>query len=105
LDIQSDGCFDGRAAGMTLSGDERFRATDGVEFTQVPDGAVIYDEAGKQVHYLNPTATIIYLVCDGSRTVNDIQELVREAYEFEDAPDLDEFFASLEQARLVCRAG
>jgi hypothetical protein len=86
-----------------LSGDERFRAVEGVEYMPVPDGAIIYDEDGKLVHHLNPTAAVIYLVCDGTRTVRDIHELIRDAYGMEDTPNLDEFFASLEQARLVCR--
>jgi hypothetical protein len=88
---------------MALSGNERFRAVEGVEYMPVPDGAVIYDEDGKFVHHLNPTAAVIYLVCDGARTVKDIHDLIRDAYEMEDVPNLDEFFANLEQVRLVCR--
>lgn len=86
-----------------LQGDWRYKATDDLEVTQVPDGYVIYDEAKEKVHYLNPTAAVIYSVCDGQRTVDDIRVFIQDAYDIAEAPDLGEFFASLEGAGLVCR--
>jgi hypothetical protein len=86
-----------------LSGEERFRTTGDLEVTEVPDGYVIYDEQHELVHYLNPTAAVIYTVCDGTRTVADIQALLRDAYDLDAPVELDEVFTSLEEAGLVCR--
>lgn len=87
-----------------LTGTEVFQVTGDLEVTQVPDGFVIYDEAGEKVHYLNPTAAVIYTVCDGKMPVSDVRAFVREAYGLEEDAELDGFFADLEKAGLVCRA-
>ena len=86
-----------------LSGNERFEAVGALEVTHVPDGFVIYDEAHEKVHHLNPTAAVIFTVCDGKRTVDDIRSVLRDAYAIETVPDLTPFFDDLEQAGLVCR--
>jgi hypothetical protein len=86
-----------------LSGNECFRAVDGMEVTEVPDGFVIYDEPGEKVHYLNPTAAVIYAICDGNKSVSQVSELLRELYEIDEAPDLQELFTTLETSGLVCR--
>jgi hypothetical protein len=88
----------------SLSGNERFKAIDKLEVTEVPDGYVIYDEPNSKVHYLNPTAAVIFTVCDGSKTVSDIEALLRDAYDVEHVPDLAPFFDDLEKAGLVCRS-
>ncbi len=87
-----------------LTGTEVFEVTGKLEVTEVPDGFVIYDETGEQVHYLNPTAAVIYTICDGKMPVRDIQAFVREAYDLEEDVELDGFFADLEKAGLVCQA-
>lgn len=81
----------------------KFATTGDLETTEVPDGFVIYDEPNEKVHYLNPTAAVIYSLCDGKRSVSDMQALVREAYDLSDDVALDEFFTDLEKAGLVCR--
>lgn len=86
-----------------LSGSEKFRTTSDLEPTQVPDGFVIYDEANEKVHYLNPVASVIYLLCDGKRSVSNIQLVLRDAYDLEEDVALDAFFAELVQAGLVCQ--
>jgi hypothetical protein len=47
--------------------DDVFVACEGLEVTPTPDGCVIYDAARERVHYLNPTAAVIYGLCDGAR--------------------------------------
>jgi hypothetical protein len=86
-----------------LARDARYAANNRLEVTHVPDGYVIYDEEQGRVHYLNPTAAIIYEVCDGSKTVDDIRAFVRDAYGLGEEPSLEEFFQSLESSGLVCR--
>ncbi len=82
----------------------KFRTTGDLETTEVPDGFVIYDEPAEKVHYLNPTAAVIYTLCDGKKTVGDLQSFVREAYDLNEDIELDDFFTELEKAGLVCRA-
>ncbi|WP_337660510.1 PqqD family protein [Anderseniella sp. Alg231-50] len=82
-----------------------FVTTKGLEVAEVPDGFVIYDEPNEKVHYLNPTAAVIYTLCDGKMPVSDVRSLIREAYDLEEDIDLDEFFTDLEKAGLICRAG
>lgn len=85
-----------------LSGRERFKAVETFEVTEVPDGFVVFDAPNEKVHYLNPTAAFIFTVCDGTLTVDEIRDLLRNAYEIDALLDLDPFFDQLEQAGLVC---
>ena len=80
-----------------------YRVTDGLEVTGVPDGYVLYDEGRERVHYLNPTAALVYELCDGSRSVADIRSFMRDAYDLDEAPLLGEFFDSLVSSGLVCQ--
>lgn len=86
-----------------ITGLERFKAVDDLEVTEVPDGHLVYDQANDKIHYLNPTAAIIYLVCDGTRTVDEIRDILCEAYSINEVPEIEEFFTSLIEAGLVCR--
>jgi len=88
-----------------LSGNICFKAVEGFEVTEVPDGFVIYDEPNDKVHYLNPTAAVIYAICDGRKSVSDIRDFLSDAYEIDELPDLDELFQTLETSGLVCRIG
>jgi coenzyme PQQ synthesis protein D (PqqD) len=86
-----------------FSGSERFGAVNGLEVTRVPDGFVIYDEPRNMVHYLNSTAAVVYAVCDGKKTVAEISEFLRDVYEIDEVPKLEELFANFERSGLVCR--
>ena len=48
---------------------QRYVKAEGHEFNQVPDGYVIYQSGRDRVHFLNPTAVIVYELCDGKHTV------------------------------------
>jgi len=41
---------------------------------------LLYDQQQTQAIYLNPTAAAIWLLCDGSSSVDQIIETVQEAY-------------------------
>ena len=86
---------------MTTS--DIFKSTDGIEVTEVPDGFVIYDETGELVHYLNPAAAIAFIASDGTRSVAEVHELIRDLYEVEQDIDLSELFGQLETCGLLCR--
>lgn len=47
---------------------------------EVDGEAVIYDELSEELHHLNPTATIIFSLCDGSATIKELAGDVAEAF-------------------------
>lgn len=56
------------------------RAATGCAVEVMGDEVVVYDPASDHVHYLSDTAAVIWQLCDGRRTVDEIVELLREAY-------------------------
>ena len=86
-----------------LPGSTIFITTGTGEVAQMPDGVVVYDQEQDKVHYLNPTAAVVYLVCDGHRSISAIGEFLRDIYGLDDSVELEGFFTELEQAGLVCR--
>ena len=87
-----------------MAGEGKFKAVGNFEVSQVPDGFVIYDEANEKVHYLNPSAAVMYMLCDGQRTEDEIISFIKDAYDLGDT-DLEfaAFFDDLEKAGLVCK--
>jgi hypothetical protein len=63
--------------------------TPGHEFNQVPDGYVVYQSVRDRVHFLNPTAVIVYELCDGKHTVEQIARFMQDSYSLP-APPLEE---------------
>ncbi len=70
----------------------------GIDVHEVEDGFVVFDASTDRVHYLNPTATVVFSLCDGSRTPAEIAALVQSAWEL-DGPPIDEVDACLAQLR------
>jgi hypothetical protein len=54
---------------------------DRIEINPVADGYVVYDLDLDRVHYLNHTAAFVLELCTGQRTVADITETLKGAYE------------------------
>lgn len=48
----------------------------GLRFRELQDGSVLLDPASQKVHSLNERATIVWLLCDGTRSAQRILELV-----------------------------
>jgi hypothetical protein len=46
---------------------DRPLAVDGLDVNEVNDGLVVYDPGRDRVHYLNATAAVIFVLCDGVR--------------------------------------
>lgn len=76
----------------------RPKITDGLEPHEVDDGLVVYHAATDRVHYLNPTAAVVFELCTGEHTEEEIEALVGEAWGLPDAPH-DEVQACLAQLR------
>jgi Coenzyme PQQ synthesis protein D (PqqD) len=68
---------------MTTS---RPRRVDGLEAHEVEDGLVVYHPATDRVHYLNPTASVVYELCTGEHTDAEIEALVGEAWALREPP-------------------
>lgn len=41
--------------------------------------AVVYDDVSGEVHHLNPSATIVLSLCDGSTTIEEMTRSIAEA--------------------------
>jgi hypothetical protein len=65
---------------------QRFEAVTGTELIEIKDGLVIYQHEPERVHRLNRSAAVIYLLCDGSRTVDEIAHEVQLAFNTANTP-------------------
>ncbi len=71
---------------------------EGLEVHEVDDGFVVYQDSTDRVHYLNPTASVVFELCTGERSDADIEELVRVAWALREPPS-EEVRACLAQLR------
>jgi hypothetical protein len=62
------------------------RRAEGLEVHESRYGLIIYAVGVDQVHYLNPSAALIYELCDGSRTLAETAALVAAAFELPSPP-------------------
>ncbi len=58
----------------------------GCEVSHMPDGFVVYQAATEKVHYLNPTAAMIYELCGTKLTVADIVAYVQKTFALPEPP-------------------
>jgi hypothetical protein len=65
---------------------------------EVEDGLVVYDLTSERVHYLNETASFVFVLCSGEHDAARITELLQGAWELP-APPAVEVAACLEQLR------
>jgi hypothetical protein len=72
------------------------RRAESLEINEAEDGLVIYDPAHDTVHHLNPSASVIFDLCDGTRDVDAIAGILAEAYELQ-SPPLDDAVAGLNE--------
>ena len=52
----------------------------GLEAHEVDDGLVVYQGSTDRVHYLNPVASVVYELCTGEHTEDEIVEIVGAAW-------------------------
>jgi hypothetical protein len=79
-------------------GAERPEPAGGLDVHEVEDGFVVFDASTDRVHYLNPTATVVFSLCDGTRTADEVAALVQSAWEL-DTPPVDDVVACIAQLR------
>jgi coenzyme PQQ synthesis protein D (PqqD) len=78
--------------------DERYRAVEGLEVHEVEDGLVVYDAHTDRVHHLNAAAALVFTLSDGTRTEEELAELVGAAWQL-DEPPVDSVRACAAQLR------
>jgi hypothetical protein len=58
-----------------------------LDVNETDDGLIIYQESADRVHHLNPTAAVVFALCDGTRTASEIARLVAETFGLADSPE------------------
>jgi Coenzyme PQQ synthesis protein D (PqqD) len=59
---------------------------DSLEVNEAEDGLVVFDAVHDVVHHLNPSASWIFDLCDGTRDAVTIAGLLGEAFRLDPAP-------------------
>lgn len=88
-----------------ITPDTKFHAVDGVELNRVPDGAMVYQNDRERVHFLNPTALVVYELCGLSKTASEIEIFLADAFGLGASPTeaVRECLASLlDEGLVVC---
>ncbi len=73
------------------------RSATGVEMEVVDSEVLLYHPQQTRAVYLNPTAALIWGLCDGARTVRDIIRLIGESYPDAGTDLTDDVLATLTQ--------
>ncbi len=82
---------------------ERPRTAQGLEFNELEDGLIVYQESTERVHHLNATAAVVLQLCDGTRDATEIASVVGELFGLEHPPAdaVESCLARFVQERLV----
>jgi hypothetical protein len=78
-----------------LPGELRLRRAVGLEVHEVKDGLIVFDPMSERVHYLNPTASLLFELCDGRHSVAESNAILARLYHL--PPDSREADQSLAQ--------
>lgn len=70
----------------------------GVEVNEVADGIVLYQSEPDRVHYLNATAMLVFELCTGANSNDEIAQMVGTAFGL-DTPPEDEVMRCLVELR------
>ena len=62
-------------------------ASGDLDFTEFEDGLLVYRSHRERVHYLNATVAFVFKLCDGHRTVTEISEILRKAWNLSAPPE------------------
>jgi len=90
---------------MEIAPDTMFHAVEGIEINRVPDGAMVYHGDRERVHFLNPTALIVFELCGLDKTAGEIEAFLADAFGLAASPieAVRECLASLlEEGLVVC---
>lgn len=81
----------------------RPRLVEGLQFDTVDDGYIVREVGSDWVHYLNPTAMLVVLQCDGTKSADDIARFIQELHGLGTPPnrEVDDVLAQLEAQALL----
>lgn len=71
---------------MTIAATDLFEKAQGLSLTDIPDGLAVHDAEGKDVHFLNPVAGAVLLLCDGAHDGSRIAAILQEEFGLAEAP-------------------
>jgi hypothetical protein len=74
---------------MPFDSSSTFSLTAGAETSFMADGIVIYQVSREKVHYLNPTAAIVYRLCGESASVEQIIDYLRRTFSLQEPPRIE----------------
>nr|WP_246715080.1 PqqD family protein [Aestuariivirga litoralis] len=57
-----------------------------LEKTQTPDGLILFQPESEKIHHLNATASMVFNLSDGTRSLGAIASAMQEAYALPQAP-------------------
>jgi hypothetical protein len=82
-----------------------FAVSPGLEITHVPDGVMIFQESRDRVHYLNPTAAIVFELCGLGKSRAEIEAFISDGFALTAAPadDIGKCLESLVAEDLLAR--
>ena len=72
--------------GTEIDWSSRFRQAPGLDFSEVLDGFLVYQEERDRLHYLNPTAAAILQMCDGSLAAADVAAVLATGFRLRTVP-------------------
>jgi Coenzyme PQQ synthesis protein D (PqqD) len=76
---------------------------EGLEANDVSDGCVVYDGANDRIHYLNGTAAILFELCTGDISVDEMASFLQRSFELDELPraETDDCLARLREEGLI----
>jgi hypothetical protein len=79
------------------------RIVEGLEINAVSDGYVVHDPARDRIHYLNQTSAVIFELCTGEVSAQEMPRLLQLAFELGEPPiaDVEACLVSLRQEGLI----
>jgi Coenzyme PQQ synthesis protein D (PqqD) len=62
---------------------EPYTQAGNLDIHEVPDGYIVYQPEQDRVHYLNPTAAVIFELCNGRHGLDEIVSRVANVFELD----------------------
>ena len=92
---------------MSITETDRFEQASNITSTDVPDGLAVSDMEGKEVHFLNPVASAVFLLCDGAHDARAIAAILAEEYGLAGPPlqDVVNCLAELQSSGIIRKTG
>jgi Coenzyme PQQ synthesis protein D (PqqD) len=74
-----------------------------LDINEAPDGLVIYDLQTNRVHYLNPSASAVFVLCTGDRDAAGVAQELQSLFHLADLPteEVTRCLDELLQRRLI----